>query len=204
MANGVCWYTDPAGNQMCEPCPPPCACGLGGEWTDGECPSLCFFVTELTSYLAEKSDGDQIVAVSAHPGVMIARDFRDVILRQSALGREVAELYTTHANAAVEAMRRHPELLWKALRLVTKGIRLAQDILRVYSLREHGVITGIFKLDDETAREVLEVSGELARLSPAGEFDQLHSRIEELIRRIDGMTTPEILEFLALETPRRY
>jgi len=163
---GECVYTAPDGQEWCEPMSRPGACDVGGVYDDGTCSSICFFVTELTSYMSAKSDGDLIVEVTALPGVMIAQDFRAVILRHSALGREAVDLYATDAKAAVEAMRKHPKLLWRALRLVTKGIRLAQDILRSYSLKEHGVVTGMFKLDHDTVREVFEVSSELRKLSP--------------------------------------
>jgi hypothetical protein len=133
-------------------------CDLGGKWSEDDCPR-CFFVTELSSYIIAKSDGDHVVETAALPGVTIARDFRDVILRHSKLGREAVALYSTHAKAVIEALRKHPKLLWRALRLSTKGIRLAQDILRGYSLRGHGVATGAYRLDHDTVREALEVAG---------------------------------------------
>ena len=132
---------------------------------------------------------------------MVAYDFRDVILRQSALGREVVELYAAHAKYAVEVLRKHPRLLLRALQLVTRGVLLAQDILRDYSLRAHGAGSRGMKLDPETVREMLEVSGELRKLSPK-EFDQPVSRIEAIFKQIDGMTSTQILEHLAVEKPR--
>ena len=198
---GRCIYTNPDGSETCENVSRPGACATGGVYYDyGDCPT-CFFVTELTSHVIAKSDGDLVLEVSAHPGIMVAYDFRDAILRHSALGREVVGLYAAHAQPAVEVLRKHPRLLLRALRLVTNGILLAQDILREYSLRGHGVGTRGMKLDPETVREMLEVSGELRRLSPK-EFDHPVSRIEAIFKQIDGMTSTQILEHLGLEKSR--
>jgi len=198
---GRCVYTHPDGGTTCEKVDSPGTCDVGGVYYDyGDCP-MCFFVTELTSHVIAKTEGDPVVQVSAQPGVLTAYDFRDAILRHSALGREVVELYAAHAGPAIEALRKHPKLLYRALRLTTKGVLLAQDILREHSLRAHGVGSRGMKLDPETVREMLEVSRELRKLSPK-EFDHPVSRIEAIFKQIDGMTSTQILEHLAVEKPR--
>ena len=199
---GRCIYTNGAGGETCQNVSRPGACAEGGVYYDyGDCPT-CFFVTELTSHVIAESKGNLVLEVAAQPSVMVAYDFRDVILRQSALGREVVELYAAHAKHAVEVLRKHPRLLLRALQLVTRGVLLAQDILRDYSLRAHGAGSRGMKLDPETVREMLEVSGELRKLSPK-EFDQPVSRIEAIFKQIDGMTSTQILEHLAPEKHRK-
>jgi hypothetical protein len=197
---GLCVYTNAAGDTWCEPCYPPDVCNAGGEYSEGVCVNdsgICFFATELSSYVAEKSKGDPILQVCALHGFMIASDFREVILRRSVLGREAVELYATHAKGAIEVLRKHPELYRRALRLVTKGIRLAQDILRVYMLKGHGVVTGVFKLDHDTVREILELSAELGKHSKG--LEHLVPRIEAIVKNLEGMTTEQMLDFLAPE-----
>ena len=200
---GGCWYTAPSGQKWCETVYSPGTCDVGGEYDPNPCPD-CFFTTELGSYMHEKSNGDHVVEVATLPGIMIARDFREVILRHSALGREAVELYGTHAKTAIETLRKRPRLLWRALRLTTKGIRLAQDVLRVHLFKGYPLATGIFKLDHDTALEALEVARELGKLVDTKEFDHLVSRVEWFFKQIDGMTTTQILKFLAAKAPRTH
>jgi hypothetical protein len=138
-----------------------------------------------------------VVETAAHPGLFVAFDFRELILRNSALGREAVDLYKTHAKAVIEALRKHPKLLLRALRLTTTGILLAQDMLRAHFVKGRG---GALKLRNETVREALEVAGELGK--HAKEFGDLVSRTQAFFKQIDGMTTKQILEHLAVETPR--
>jgi hypothetical protein len=174
------------------------ACDAGGTYSDASCPSLfdCLFVGELTSHVIAKAAGDLVVEVAAQPGVLVAYDFRDVILRRSTTGREFVDLYAKHAKAAILTLRKHPALLFRALKLVTKGVLIAQDVLRLYSLKGHG-IAGRMTLKPEIAQEMLELSAELARLSPTEEFDHLNSRLKVTIEKINGMTSAQILDFLA-------
>lgn len=199
---GCCCYPEPNpdGTRNCGDVSSASACGLGGNYVEESC-GLCFFVTELSSHVITQSRGDLVTEVSARPGLMIAFDFRDVILKQSELGREIVDLYRTHAKPAVETLRKHPKLLWRALSLVTKGILVAQDILREYSLKSYGVTTGALKLDQETVHEILKVSNELGKLSDTKEFDHLVSRIEQICGEMEGMNGREILDFLVREKP---
>jgi hypothetical protein len=114
----------------------------------------------------------------------------------------VVDLYAAHAAPAIEALRKHPKLLWRALRLVTKSILFAQDILRIHTLKGHAVVTGGYKLNEETVREIFEVARELRKLSHNKEFDHVVSRVETITKQIEGMTTKQILDFLKHEKPR--
>jgi len=198
---GRCVYIDPAGGEICNNVSAPGACDVGGTYYDyGSCPD-CFFVTELSSHIIKKSEGDHVMEVAALPAVRVAYDFRDVILQHSTLGREVAALYYAHAKSAIEHMRKHPKLLLRALRLVTKGILLAQDIVRAHLMRGRaGVVLGAMKLDDETVREVISVAHELAKLSDKKEFDSLVASIEKMFKPVAGMNTIQILDHFKVES----
>jgi hypothetical protein len=141
-----------------------------------------------------------VVEVSAHPGVLVAFDFRDVILLHSALGREAVELYAAHARTAIQGVRKRPKLLFRALRLAASGILLAQDMMRAHLFEGRG---GAVKLQNTTVREALEVARELGKLIDTKEFDHLVSRVEWFFKQIDGMTTAQILKFLKVRPTTR-
>jgi hypothetical protein len=192
---GSCWYytgVDETGGEQCVYCSNKSACD-GHDYSDDPCPSSCFFASELTKHVIAKSAGDAVVQVSAHPGVLIASDFRDVILRQSALGREAVDLYAAHARTAIKGLRTRPKLLLRALRLLTTGILLAQDMLRAHLLKGRG---GAFRLQNTTVREALEVARDLGKIVHTKEFDHLVSRVEWFFKRI--------LEFLGAKKPRSH
>lgn len=197
---GCCCYpeTNPDGSRNCGNVTGPDACGLLGAYSEGDCP-WCFFVTELSSHVIDRSGRDLVTELAARPGLTIAFDFRAVVLSRSVLGREIAELYQTHAKSAILELRKHPMLLWRALKLITKGILIAQDMLRAYTLKSHGVATGALGMDHETVREVVEVSREFAALSQSEAHSRLALRVENIIKDIAGMKSRDILEFLALE-----
>lgn len=193
------YYTGVGDQQHCVNVSDKAACD--GEYhADGSC-GVCFFVSELSSYAIAKSDGDLVMEVAAQPGAWIASDFREVILRQSALGREIVELYAAHAVPAIEVLRKHPKLLLKSLKLVTKAILFAQDIIRIHSLNGYKVVTGAYKLQPKTVREIHKVADELRKAAPKGQFDHVLSRVEAISKQIEGMTTRQILEVLAPEQP---
>lgn len=170
----------------------------GGTVTEGDCP-LCFFVTELTRHLIGKRD--PVVELAGRPALTVAFDFRYIILRQSALGREALKLYGRHAERAIYVLRQHPALLARALKLVALGIILAQDILRAYSLKSYGVAAGALQLKAETLDEGLDLARELGKLAPNEEFDHLIRLAEAIFSRVRGMTASQILDVLAVERP---
>jgi hypothetical protein len=199
---GCCCYpeTNPDGTRNCGTVSDKDACGLGGIYSDGDCP-LCFFVTELSSHVVSESRHDLAVEISARPGLMVAFDFRDIILRRSELGREVVELYSAHARQVIEILRRRPRLLRRTLVVVAKGILIAQDMLRSHTLRNFRVATGALKLDHDTARELVGLVREFGEMSEASEFRHLVSRVEAIVSQISGMTGREILNYLSVEEP---
>ncbi len=173
-------------------------CAVGGIYSEGDC-AMCFFVTELTRHLIGKRD--PVVELVGRPTLMVAYDFRDIILRRSALGREVLELYGTYAERAIHVLRQHPALLIRALRLIATGAIFAQDILRAYAFKSYGVATGALKLNAKILEEGLGLAREFGRLSHNNEFDHLVRRIEEIFSRVPGMTARQVLDVLAVENP---
>jgi hypothetical protein len=170
-----------------------------GTYEEGECPTICFFVTELTSHVIAKSAGNPLMEISVHPGVLVAFDFREVILLNSTLGQEAVKLYVTHARTAIEGLRKHPKLFFRAMRLTVTGILLAQDMLRAHWIKGRA---GKLTLHNATALEAMEVARELGKHINTKEFDHLVSRVEWFFKKIDGMTTAQILKFLVVKKPR--
>jgi hypothetical protein len=202
---GQCWYYSGTSDEpdQCVDVKGPWDCSGNYVDTPDACPVVLvngcpFFNTELISYVNAKSGDDPVIAAAAHPGVLVASDFSKLILPHSVLGREAKELYAAHARTAVEGLRKRPRLLARALRLVITGIILAQDMLRAHFYKGAGAL----KLQNTTVREALEVARELGKLIHTKEFDHLVSRVEWFFKQIDGMTTKQILEHLAVETPR--
>ena len=196
---GRCYYATGDGREQCVNVSDQSACdGRYENTTDEKCP-VCFFVTELTSYAIAKSDGDTVIEVAVHPGVLVASDFREVILLNSTLGQEALELYVTHARTAIEGLRKHPKLFFRAMRLTVTGILIAQDMLRAHWIKGRA---GKLTLHNATALEAMEVARELCKHINTKEFDHLVSRVEWFFKEIDGMTTAEILNFLADKKPR--
>jgi hypothetical protein len=197
---GRCYYYTGDGREHCVPASDKSACdGRYENTTDETCPPDCFFVTELTSYAIAKSAGDTVIEVSAHPGILVACDFREVILLNSTLGQEAVELYVTHARTAIEGLRKHPKLFFRAMRLTVTGILLAQDMLRAHWIKGRA---GKLTLHNATTLEAMEVARELGKHINTKEFDHLVSRVEWFFKEIDGMTTAELLKFLAVKKPR--
>ena len=194
--SGCCCYpeTNPDGTRNCGMVSDASMCGLGGSYDDGHECGICFFVTELATHIWAKGGSDAATELAARPGLMIAYDFRDVILRRSQLGQEVADLYHEYAPRAVKVLRRHPVLMMRALVLVTKGILLAQDMLRGHTMK--GVAAGALVLDDETVNELISVTREFAAVAPDKEFDQVVSRVEALTKQFAGMRMSEVLKHL--------
>ena len=158
---GCCCYPEDNadGTRNCGEVSDQSVCSVGGVYSEGEC-STCFFVTELTRHLISKRD--PVVELVGRPTLMVAFDFRDIILRRSALGREILELYSAHAERAIHVLRQHPALLTRALRLVATGAIFAQDILRAYALKSYGVAGRSLRLDAKTLEEGLGLHESLA------------------------------------------
>jgi len=190
---GCCCYpeTNQDGSRNCGMVSDKSQCGLGGTYDEGHDCGICLFVTELSSHVVKKSRRDAATEQAARPGLMIAFDFRDVILRRSKLGSEVVDLYRDYAPRAIQVLRRRPALMTRALVVVTKGILLAQDMLRAHTTK--GVASGALVLDRETAKELISVIRELGALARSDEFDHLVSRIEALTKQFTGMRMRDVL-----------
>jgi hypothetical protein len=201
---GCCCYPEPNpdGSRNCGGASGSEACGVGGTFSDGDCGD-CFLLTALGTFVSSKggSQDNLVLEILARPSFMVMFDFRDVILRKSPLGREVLDLYQAHQTRAGSILSKHPVLLLRSLKVLARGIVLAQDILRAYSLGSHGVATGALQLDHDSFSDLLPIVRELAKLSADDHLVQLAQRIEEIFNQLSGMNGRQILKVLAVEKP---
>jgi len=201
---GCCCYNEqnPDGTRNCSNVAGPESCPAG-LYMEGPCPGIaqCFFMGQLSSYVAEQTSADLILALAAQPMFTVLFDFRDLILKKSAIGREFLALYRAHGEPALEALRHHPALLRRVLTALTRAAIYAQDALRAHAYSSKDVAAGAMKITPKMAAELQTVLRDFAALPSTHDFGPMLTHFGELVGRLEGRTTREILHVLAVEPP---
>jgi len=154
---------------------------------------------QLGLYIAEQTSADIILSLATRPVFTVLFDFRDLILRRSALGREFLALYTAHGEQALEVLKRHPPLLRRALATLLRAAVLAQDALRAHSYSSKEVAAGALKIDATMTTELRALIRDFAAVASKHDFSQMVTRYGAIIDQLDGLTTREILQLLAVD-----
>lgn len=197
---GCCCYPEPNpdGTRNCGMTSSEENCGWGGIFTPGPCP-LCPMTSPLGEYLAAATREDDILASAVRPIYTIMNDFRSIILRHSALGRELLDLYKVHAESAARAVYQRDQLASRWLTLLARGILFAQDILRAYSYDGRHVAAGELRIESTEVEDLTEFIGEFRRVSPSEEFSEVLAWAEKIIDQLSGMTARQVLQLLDVE-----
>lgn len=124
-----------------------CCCGSDGEPSDERtckqigcdyyedpatsCLAPCPLPAAIATHLDREGSGDPVVLLASGGTFRALYDLRDVVLRQSDLGRRLMALYGEHSGRAVEVARRDPALLMETMRVFLLAATIGREVLRV-------------------------------------------------------------------------
>ncbi|WP_089155086.1 hypothetical protein [Micromonospora sp. NBS 11-29] len=197
---GCCCYPSgdgTTGQTICFTVSSSSECNFTGLYSEGPCGG-CNPVGGFGSRLAEATRDDPLLGQAVQPSYVVLFDFRDVILRRSALGRAALTLFAEHEGRMFDLLRQDRSLETRWLTLLAKGAVFAQDILRAYSLRGQ-VSAGTLRLDRPAFEEIRDFLREIDARSPEGGFGDLLDRADAIFTSLADRTAAEILALLEVE-----
>jgi hypothetical protein len=152
----------------------------------------------IGSRISSATSDDPVLAHAVQPSYVVLFDFRDVILRRSALGREALALFEAYSESFFDLLRHDPSLETRWLTLLSKATIFAQDILRAYTLR--GLVTaGTLRVDRAICEEIRGFLHEMASQSQDGRFQEVLSRSTAIVELLADQTAAEVLGLLEVE-----